>query len=152
MFHKFQPCFIWFHASLASALRGHRWPWVLDSMFRSNDLWLANLPLSCQSIRHRSWQPGRQSAKYTQQTDLTLSPYPTLPLLLQPAFPSPLPWLSAYIKGAFTRDYSQRLFLAQHSTAMLEGCWNHWKQCCNNVATLCCAKNRRCESSRVTSP
>ena len=22
----------------------------------------------------------------------------------------------------------------------------------NNVATLCCAKNRRCESSRVTSP
>ena len=25
-------------------------------------------------------------------------------------------------------------------------------QCWNNVAALCCAKNRRCESSRVTSP
>ena len=26
------------------------------------------------------------------------------------------------------------------------------KQCRNDVATLCCATNRRCESSRVTSP
>ena len=30
-------------------------------------------------------------------------------------------------------------------------CCNHSKQRLNNVATLCCAKNRRCESSRVTS-
>ena len=35
---------------------------------------------------------------------------------------------------------------------MLEQCCNHSKQCRNNVATLCCANNRRCESSRVTSP
>ena len=35
---------------------------------------------------------------------------------------------------------------------MLEQRCNHSKQYCNNVATLCCAKNRRCESSRVTSP
>ena len=35
---------------------------------------------------------------------------------------------------------------------MLEQCCNHSKQCRNNVATLCCAKNRHCESSRVTSP
>ena len=38
---------------------------------------------------------------------------------------------------------------------MLEQCCNHSKQCCNNVATLSCpknVKNRRCESSRVTSP
>ena len=35
---------------------------------------------------------------------------------------------------------------------MLEQCCNHSKQCCNNVATLCCAKNRRCESSRLVSP
>ena len=35
---------------------------------------------------------------------------------------------------------------------MLEQCCNYSKQCHNNVATLCCAKNRRCESSRVTSP
>ena len=43
-------------------------------------------------------------------------------------------------------------FYAQHSAAMLEQCCNYSKQCRNNVATLCCAKNRRCESSRVTSP
>ena len=29
---------------------------------------------------------------------------------------------------------------------------NEKKKCRNNVATLCCAKNRSCESSRVTSP
>ena len=51
-----------------------------------------------------------------------------------------------------TRGDSQRRFLAQHSVAMLEQCCTHSKQCCNNVATLCCAKNRRCKSSRVTSP
>ena len=55
-------------------------------------------------------------------------------------------------KGDVTRDNSQRRFLAQHSVAMLEQYCNYSKQCCNNVATLCCAKNRRCESSRVTSP
>ena len=54
--------------------------------------------------------------------------------------------------GDVTPDDSQRRFLAQHSVAMLEQCCNHSKQCCNNVATLCCAKNRRCESSRGTSP
>ena len=36
--------------------------------------------------------------------------------------------------------------------AMLQQCCNHSKQCRNNVVTLCCAENRRCESSRVTSP
>ena len=55
-------------------------------------------------------------------------------------------------KGDLTRDDSQRRFLAQHSVAMLEQCCNHSKQCHNNVETLYCAKNRRCESSRVTSP
>ena len=55
-------------------------------------------------------------------------------------------------EGDVTRDDSQRRFLARHSVAMLEQCCNHSKQCRNNVATLCCAKNRRCESSRVTSP
>ena len=42
--------------------------------------------------------------------------------------------------------------LEQHSVAMLDQCSNHSKQCRNNVATLCCAKNRLCESSLVTSP
>ena len=54
-------------------------------------------------------------------------------------------------KGDVTRDDAQRRFLTQHSVATLEQCCNYWKQCCNNVATLCCAKNRRCESSGVTS-
>ena len=55
-------------------------------------------------------------------------------------------------EGDVTRDDSQRRFLAQHSYAMLEQCCNYPKQCRNNVATLCCAKNRRCEPFRVTSP
>ena len=47
-----------------------------------------------------------------------------------------------------TRYDSQRRFLAQHSVAMLEQCCKYSKQCQNNVATLCYAKNRCCESSR----
>ena len=35
---------------------------------------------------------------------------------------------------------------------MLEQCCKYSKPCRNNVATLCCAKNRCCESYRVTSP
>ena len=33
---------------------------------------------------------------------------------------------------------------------MLQQYCNHSRQCRNNVATLCCTKSRRCESSRVT--
>ena len=40
----------------------------------------------------------------------------------------------------------------QHSIAELKQCCKHSKQCHNNVATLCWAKNHCCESSRVTSP
>ena len=57
--------------------------------------------------------------------------------------------------GVVTRDDSKQRFLAQHSVssvAMLKQCCNYSKQCRNNVATRCCAKNRRCQSSRVTSP
>ena len=55
-------------------------------------------------------------------------------------------------KGDVTRYDSQRRFLTQHSVVMLEQCCKYSKQCRNNVATLCCAKNRLCESYRVTSP
>ena len=42
-------------------------------------------------------------------------------------------------------------FLAQHSiTALLGHCFK-WFQHCSNIATLCCAENRCCEWSRVTS-
>ena len=55
----------------------------------------------------------------------------------------PLP--SSELQGDVTPEDSQKRFLTQHSVAILE-------QCRNKDATLCCAKNRRCESSRVTSP
>ena len=37
------------------------------------------------------------------------------------------------------------------TTILLRHCFE-WFQHCSNIATLCCAKNRGCESSRVTSP
>ena len=55
-------------------------------------------------------------------------------------------WL---LKGVVTRDDSQRRFLAQDSFAtLLRHCFE-WLQHCSSIVTLCCAKNRRCESSRV---
>ena len=53
--------------------------------------------------------------------------------------------------GDLTQDDSQRRFFAQHSVAMLEQCCNQSKQSRNNVEMMCCVKNRRCKSSRVTS-
>ena len=47
-------------------------------------------------------------------------------------------------KGDVTRDDSQRQFSAQH-------CFE-WLQHCSSIAKLCCTKNRRYESFRVTSP
>ena len=41
---------------------------------------------------------------------------------------------------------------AQHSIATLLRYCFEWLQHCSSIVTLCCAKNRRCESSRVTSP
>ena len=43
------------------------------------------------------------------------------------------------------------ILIVQHGAAILEQCCNYWKQCRNNVAMLCYDKNRRCESSRLTS-
>ena len=57
-------------------------------------------------------------------------------------------------KDPGTRDDSQRRFLAQHWQHSVPTSLRHsfeWLQHCSNIATLCCAKNRRCESSRVTS-
>ena len=51
-----------------------------------------------------------------------------------------------------TRDDLQRRFLTRHSVATLLWHCFEWLQHCSSIATLCCAKNRRCESSRVTSP
>ena len=50
------------------------------------------------------------------------------------------------------RDDSQRRFLSQHSVAtLLRRCFE-LLQHCSSIKTLCCAKNPRCESPRVTSP
>ena len=57
-----------------------------------------------------------------------------------------------YHQGDVTRDDSQRRFLAQYSVAtLLLYCFEGWQHC-SNIGKLCCAKNLRCESSRVTSP
>ena len=40
--------------------------------------------------------------------------------------------------------FLQRNTALQHCCDVVSNCFN--------IATLCCAKNRRCESSRVTSP
>ena len=57
-----------------------------------------------------------------------------------------------HLKGDVTRDDSQRRFLAQHSVVtLLRHCFECLRQC-STIATLYCAKNRRCETSRVTSP
>ena len=42
--------------------------------------------------------------------------------------------------------------LEQNSVAILLRHCFEWLQHCSSIATLCCAKNRRCESSHVTSP
>ena len=59
-------------------------------------------------------------------------------------------------KDDFTRDDSQRRFLAQHSVAtLLRRCFEwlqHQQVAISNIATLCSVKNSICESSRVTSP
>lgn len=55
------------------------------------------------------------------------------------------------VKGNVTWNDLQQELLAKHSVAMLEQSCNHSRQS-GNFATLCCTKNRRCESSGVTSP
>ena len=50
-----------------------------------------------------------------------------------------------------TGDFSSEQLL-RDPFAMLKQYYNHSKQYRTNVATLCCAKNCCCESSRVTSP
>ena len=55
-------------------------------------------------------------------------------------------------KGDVTWDDLRRRFLAQHIiSTLLRHCFEWWQHCFK-VATLCCAKNRRCESFRVESP
>ena len=52
-------------------------------------------------------------------------------------------------KGDVKKDDPQRRFLEQHIVTTLLGRCFEWLQHCSNIATPCCSKNRRCESSRV---
>ena len=54
-------------------------------------------------------------------------------------------------KGDVTRNDSQWRFSTPHSIAILLRHCFEWFQHCSNIATLCCTKNCRCKSSRVTS-
>ena len=55
------------------------------------------------------------------------------------------------LRWCYTGDL-QRRFLTQHIISrLLRHCFE-WLQHCSNIAALCCAKSRRCESSRVKSP
>ena len=55
-------------------------------------------------------------------------------------------------QGDVTFDDSKRQLLLNHSvTTFLWHCFK-WQQHYSNIATLCCAKNCHCKSSRVTSP
>ena len=56
--------------------------------------------------------------------------------------------IQVMLRGQFA---TTTIFSAKKRSAMLKQCSKHSKQYCNNVATLYCAKNRRCELSRVTS-
>ena len=62
-----------------------------------------------------------------------------------------LRFYSRILRWCYTGRFATTSFSAA-PRRNLEQCCNHLKQCRNNVATLCCAKNRRCESSRATSP
>ena len=55
-----------------------------------------------------------------------------------------------FIKGDVRQEDLQQQILAQHYIAMLEQCCNCSKQRRNNVVNMCCAKNSRCESFRIT--
>ena len=57
-----------------------------------------------------------------------------------------------YLKVMLHQKIRNDDFQRKNSVAMLEQCCSHSKQCRNNAAMLCCAKNRRCESSGLTSP
>ena len=60
-------------------------------------------------------------------------------------------WRYCTFEGDVTRDDSQQRPLAQQSVATLSPHCFERLQHCSNIPALCCAKNRRCESSRVKS-
>ena len=109
--------------------------WLIDCYYNSRQLGLLPITTTCYyNLRSLGYYNSRQLLlQFT--TGITIYDIITI-----------------HDKTVVTRDDLQRRFLAQHSVAISEQCCVHSKQCLNNIATLCCAKNRRWESSRVTSP
>ena len=60
-------------------------------------------------------------------------------------------FLAIFFQGDVTRNDSQQGLLAQHSVATLLLHCFECLQHCSNIEALRCAKNRRCESYRLTS-
>ena len=88
-----------------------------------------------------SWYEVKLQVQLTSRSTLKFN-------LLDKRLPAPQPSeLNFWFKGDYvTRDDSQRRFLAHHSVAtLLRHCFE-WLQHCSDIATPCCAKNRRCES------
>ena len=61
----------------------------------------------------------------------------------------PIYMLFVAISSVLRWCYTGR-FLAQHITTLFQ--WHRFERLYSNIWTQCCAKNRRCESFRVTSP
>ena len=100
--------------------------WLIDCYYNSRQLGLLQITTTCYyNLRSLGYYNSRQLLlQFT--TGITIYDIITI-----------------HDKTVVTRDDSQRRFLAQHSVAISEQCCVHSKQCLNNVATLCCAKNRR---------
>ena len=58
---------------------------------------------------------------------------------------------TAFIRWRYTRRFATTILSATQYCNIVGHCVE-WLQHCSNIATLCCANNRRCESSRVTLP
>ena len=56
------------------------------------------------------------------------------------------------LRWCYTRRFATTIFSAAQRCNIVATFSFEWLQHCSNIATLCCAKNRRFESSRVTSP
>ena len=83
---------------------------------------------------------------------LFLLPRLPIPFICAPIPPFPSSATLVAIKVMLYRTIRNNDFLAQHSITTLLRRYSEQLQHCSNIATQCCAKNRLCESSRVTSP
>ena len=127
--------------------------------FTCSSIWFSAAPLGNNNNSVRDPLPVVpgivfDEKRYISETKVGESPFFSLFL---PRVPRNLhlvlqPQVTRELEGDVTRENSQRRFWAQHSVAaLLQRCFE-WLQHRSSIATPCRTKNRRCESSRVTSP